>query len=66
MKPDALIDEVRQARSAISRDCEHDVWRLLARYQRLQEAMKAEGVYRFVSEAPGPEALHAETASSQA
>ena len=49
MKPDPLVDEVREARREISRECHHDLRNLFARYQILQDQMKAEGNLRFVS-----------------
>lgn len=54
MRPDPLIDDVRRARREISRECEHDIWKLYARYEAMQRRMKSEGTRRFVSEPPVP------------
>lgn len=50
MRRDPLIDEVRRARLAISKECGHDLWKLYARYKAMQERMKAEGKVRFISQ----------------
>jgi len=50
MKPDPLVDEVREARHEISRECGHDIWKLYARYEAMQKQMKTEGEGRFVSQ----------------
>ncbi len=52
MKLDPLVDEVREARREISRECGHDIWKLYARYERVQTQMKAEGERRFISQPP--------------
>jgi len=52
MKRDPLVDEVRETRREISRECKHDLWRLYARYDRVQRRMKAKGTRRFVSQPP--------------
>jgi len=48
MSSDPLIQEVRAARHRISEECGHDIWKLYARYDALQQEMKAEGKHRFV------------------
>jgi hypothetical protein len=47
---DPVIDEVRAARHEISKECDHDIRKLYARYVAMQEQMKAEGKWRFVSQ----------------
>lgn len=50
MKPDPLIQDVREARREISHECGHDLWRLYARYEEMQRQLKAEGKCRFVTQ----------------
>ena len=52
MKQDQLVEEVRSARQDISRECEHDIWKLYARYAVVQTQMKTEGKRRFISQPP--------------
>ena len=50
MDRDPLVDEVRETRREISRECGHDIWKLYARYKAAQEQMKADGTGQFVSQ----------------
>lgn len=52
IKPDLLVDEVRNARREISRECGHDLWKLYGRYENVQRQMKAEGKGKFLSKCP--------------
>jgi len=50
MKGDPLVEDVRESRREISRECGHDIWKLYARYEGIQKQMKTEGERRFVSQ----------------
>ena len=52
MQRDPLVDDVREARREISRECDHDIWKLYARYEGVQKQLKTEGTRRFVSQPP--------------
>jgi len=52
MKQDPLVEEVREARKEISRECGHDIWKLYARYEAVQKEMKAKGERQFISQPP--------------
>ena len=42
-----IVKEVREIRHKISAQFDHDVGRLVAHYQELQEQMRQSGKYRF-------------------
>ena len=61
-----IVKEVREVRHKISARFDHDVGRLVAHYQELQEQMRQSGKYRFadlprekpkLSESVDPEAV---------
>jgi len=49
---DDEITEIRRIRHKISERYGHDVGRLVAHYQELQEQLKASGKYKIVSPKP--------------
>ena len=54
MKEDPLIEEVREARHEISKECGHDIWKLYGRYDTLQKELRKSGRYIFL-DTSGPE-----------
>ena len=48
---DNEINDVRRIRHKISADHDHDVEKLVAHYQKLQEELRARGQFRFAGDA---------------
>ena len=44
---DEVISDVRRIRHEISRQCEHDVHKVVAYYRAIQDELKRQGQYRF-------------------
>ena len=59
-----IIKEVREIRHKISAQFDHDVGRLVAHYQELQEQMRQSGKYRFV-ELPNAEPTISESTNTE-
>lgn len=59
-----IVKEVREIRHKISARFDHDVGRLGAHYQELQEQMRQSGKYRFV-ELPNEELKISESADTE-
>lgn len=60
-----IVKEVREIRHKISAQFDHDVGRLVAHYQELQEQMRQSGKYRFVK-LPNTEPKISESANTEA
>lgn len=60
-----IVKEVREIRHKISARFDHDVGRLVAHYQELQEQMRRSGKYRF-AELPKAEPKILESADTEA
>lgn len=48
VEPDPILEEIRQTREQIARECDFDVHKLMARIRAREEELKAQGV-KFVS-----------------
>ena len=59
-----IVKEVREIRHKISARFDHDVGRLVAHYQELQEQMRQSGKYTF-SDLPTGESKPAESANAE-
>lgn len=60
MKPDPLVDEVREARRKISAEHGHDIHRLVEHYRLRQEELKQSGKHTFIEAPSEPAALREE------
>ena len=47
-----VVKEVREMRMKISKECGHDLNRLLAYYQEVEKEMRKSGKYKFVDPEP--------------
>lgn len=59
-----IVKEVREIRHKISARFDHDVGRLVAHYQELQEQMRQSGKYRF-AELPNAEPKISESTNTE-
>lgn len=54
--PDEIIDEVRHIRHQISRECNHDIHKVVAYYRAFQDELLRSGKYRFFDPAKAEKA----------
>ena len=59
-----IVKEVREIRHKISAQFDHDVGRLVAHYQEIQEKMRQSGKYKF-AEMPNAEPKISESADTE-
>ena len=59
-----IVKEVREIRHKISAQFDHDVGRLVAHYQEMQEKMRQSGKYKF-AEMPNAEPKISESADTE-
>ena len=58
-----VVKEVREMRMKISKECGHDLYRLLAHYQEVGKRLRKTGKYKFVDPEPFREKLKATKSS---
>jgi hypothetical protein len=58
MRPDPLVDEVREVRRQISAEAGHDLKRLFRNLKTFERKLRKTGKYRFVSSPHEPATTH--------